>query len=111
MLVGLRTYLVSWQVTDSAASSWPRLMRSNTGREISKEKRGPTRGANNRAMAKNIKYSVSRLITAVTGHRHKTRYQTNSSIGTNDRSNGENIVAITKAIATYIFKKTTVPQL
>jgi len=86
-------------------------MRSNTGREISEEKRGPTCGVNNRAMAKNIKYSVSRLITAVMGHRHKYKYQTSSNIGTNDRANGESIVAITKAIATYIFKKTTIPQL
>ena len=86
-------------------------MRSNTGREISKGKKGPTGEANSRVMAKNIKYSVIRLTTAVMGHRHKYKYQTSSSTGTNDKANGESIVAIIKAIATYIFKKTSKPQL
>jgi hypothetical protein len=86
-------------------------MRSNTGRAISNEKRGPTCGVNNRAMAKNMKYSVSKLTTAVMDHRHKYKYQTSSNIGTNDRANGENIVAIIKAIATYILKKATMLRL
>ena len=62
-------------------------------------------------IAKNMKNSVRRLITAVIGHRHRYKYQTKSNIGTNDRANGENIVVITKATVTYILTKTTVARL
>jgi len=86
-------------------------MRSNTGKAMSKEKGEPTGEANNRTIAKNIKYSVSRLTTVVTGHRHRPTYQTNSAIGTNDRANDESIVAVSKVIATYTFNKATIPQL
>ena len=86
-------------------------MRSNTGREISNEKRGPTCGANNRAMVKNIKYSVSRLITVAVAHRHKYKFQAISIMGTNDSDSGENIAIATKVVATYIFTKTLMPRL
>ena len=86
-------------------------MGNNTGREISKENRGPTCWVSSKAMAKKIKYSVSRLTTAVIGLRHKYKYQRSSNIGINEKANDESIVAIVKTITTYIFRKVIIPRL
>jgi len=86
-------------------------MRSSTGRQISKEKREPTAKVKNRAIAKNIKYSVSRLTTAEIGHRHEYKYQASSNMGANDKAKGDSIAAITKAIVAYTFRKTVICRL
>jgi len=81
------------------------------GREINKEKIELICGVNSRAMVKNMKYSVSRFITTETGDRHEYKCQTSSNTGMNDKVKGDSTVATIKAIATYIFKRTVIPQL
>jgi len=72
-LVGLRAYLVFRYESDSAVTCKLPVMRTSTGREINREKKGPANGASNMAMAKNMKESVNRWIVTIVGHRQKNR--------------------------------------
>ena len=74
---------------------------------ISKAIKEPVVEVKSNAIAKSMKYSVSRLMRAVIGQRHINRYHASSNIGTNDSANGENIAAATRAIVTYTFNKIT----
>ncbi|MFC2051626.1 hypothetical protein ACFLT4_02730 [Chloroflexota bacterium] len=110
--VGRRAYRVSRQLIEPAALFRLLCIRNIIGRDMIVAKNGLRDDVNNKVIAKNTKYSVSRLMTGVNGNRHINKYQMSINIGINDKANGDRIAATIRAIAVYTFnKKITVPRL